>query len=199
MVKSEPLSSPSREARDGFYASRQETIMNEPEELPYFDSPQVTNLSHADVQSVHAELVRMHQADAETVTADEVELVQSAAGNIKANHVNARQSGLAMVNAGEVLVQGGATGFIQAEKASVSGYTGAVVAGSAEVHHSMVGYVAGKDVHVEDSRTVLLLARNINGNVTTLLDTRSALIAGLVGGLFAGIMLLLGRMLFGRK
>jgi len=199
VVKSEPLSSPSREARDGFYTSKQETIMNEPEELPYFDSPQETNLSHADVQSVHAELVRMHQADAETITADEVELVQSAAGNIKANHISVRQSGLAVVNAGEVLVQGGATGFIQAEKASVSGYTGAVVAGSAEVHHSMVGYVAGKDVHVEDSRTVFLLARNVNGNVTTLLDTRSALIAGLVGGLFAGIMLLLGRMLFGRK
>jgi hypothetical protein len=31
------------------------------------------------------------------------------------------------------------------------------------------------------------------------IDTRGALIAGLVGGLFAGIMLLLGRMLFGRK
>jgi hypothetical protein len=35
--------------------------------------------------------------------------------------------------------------------------------------------------------------------VTTLMDTRSALIAGLVTGLFSGIMLLLGRMLFGRR
>jgi hypothetical protein len=31
------------------------------------------------------------------------------------------------------------------------------------------------------------------------MDSRSALIAGLVGGLFAGLMLLLGRMLFGRE
>ena len=173
--------------------------MIEPEEIPEFDSSQVTNVSNADVQSVHAELVRMHQADAETITADEVEMVQSAAGTVKANHVNAHLSGLATVNAGEVLVQHGATGYVQAEKASVSGYTGAVVAGSVEVHQALVGTVAGNDVHVENSRTVLLLARNVNGNVTTLLDTRSALIAGLVGGLFAGIMLLLGRMLFGRK
>jgi hypothetical protein len=39
----------------------------------------------------------------------------------------------------------------------------------------------------------------VEGNVTTVIDTRGALIAGLVGVLFAGTMLLLGRMLFGRK
>ena len=173
--------------------------MIEPEELPEFDSPQVTNVSHADVQSVRAELVRMHQADAETITAEEVEMQLSAAGDIKANQVSTSQSALAMVEAGEVLVQNGITGYIQAGNASVSGYTGAVVAGSADVHQSMVGFVAGTDVHVTETRTGFLFARTLNGNVTTLMDTRSALIAGLVGGLFAGIMLLLGRMLFGRK
>jgi len=173
--------------------------MTEPEKLPYFDSPQVTNVSHADVQSIEAELVRMHQADAERIEAEEVEMQQSAAGTIKAARVSARQSALAQVTAEEVLVEQGLTGYIQAEKASVSGYTGAVVARSADVHNSMVGYVAGSDVHMENSRTVLLVARTVNGNVTTLLDQRSALIAGLVGGLFAGIMLLLGRVLFGRK
>ena len=51
----------------------------------------------------------------------------------------------------------------------------------------------------ERIESVILLARKVEGNVTTVIDTRGALIAGLVGGLFAGIMLLLGRMLFGRK
>ncbi|MBI3164621.1 MAG: hypothetical protein HYZ24_08055 [Chloroflexi bacterium] len=96
-------------------------------------------------------------------------------------------------------MQDNLTGLVRAERASVNGYTGAVVAGSVAVHNSMVGYVAGTDVHMEESRTGILIARHVTGNVTTLLDTRSALIAGLVGGLFAGIMLLLGRMLFGRK
>jgi hypothetical protein len=159
----------------------------------------VTNISQADVQSVQAELVRMHQASAENINADEVELQQSAAGNVKANHVSAHQSALARVEAGEVLSQSSANGFVQAEKASLSGYTGAVLAGSAEVHHGMAGFVAGRDVHVQDARTVLLLGQNINGDVTTLMDSRTALIAGLVGGLFAGLMLLLGRVLFGRE
>ena len=159
----------------------------------------MTNISQADVQSVQAELVRMHQASAENINADEVELQQSVAGNVKANHVSAHQSAMARVEAGEILSQSSATGFVQAEKASLSGYTGAVLAGSAEVHHGMAGFVAGREVHVQDARTVLLLGQNINGNVTTLMDSRSALIAGLVGGLFSGLMLLLGRVLFGRE
>jgi len=173
--------------------------MSEPEELPIVDQSQVTNISQADVRSVQAELVRMHQASAENITADEVELQQSAAGNLKANHVSAHQSAMARVEAGEVLSQSSAMGFVQAEKASVSGYTGAVLAGSADIHHGMAGFVAGRDVHVQDARSILLLAQNVDGNVTTLMDSRSALIAGLVGGLFAGLMILLGRVLFGRE
>jgi hypothetical protein len=151
------------------------------------------------VQDVHAESVQMHQADADMITADEVHLQQSAAGNVKANRVSANQSALATVNATEVLAEQSFMGYVQAEKVSVSGYTGAVVAGSADIHQSMAAVVLGTDVHVSESRTVLLIGRNVQGNVTTLMDTRSALIIGLVGGLFASIMLLLGRMLFMRE
>jgi len=173
--------------------------MIEPEELPEFDSSQVTNISQAEVQTVRAELVRMHQADAENIIAQEVELQQSAAGNIKANHLSVHQSAVGMANATEVSVVSGAVGFVQAEKVSAGGYTGVIVAGSAEIQHGMAVFVAGREVHVTESRTGILLARNVSGNVTTLLDTRGALIVGLVSGLFAGLMLMLGRVLFGRK
>jgi hypothetical protein len=63
----------------------------------------------------------------------------------------------------------------------------------------MAAFVVGREVHVNESRTVVLLARNLYGNVTTLFSTRDALIIGLVSGLFSGLMLLLGRMLFRRK
>ena len=89
--------------------------------------------------------------------------------------------------------------MVQAENVSLSGYSGAVVAGNADVRNAMAVVVVGTDIRVSDSRTVLLFGRNVQGNVTTLMDTRSALIAGLVAGLFSSIMLLLGRMLFGRK
>lgn len=173
--------------------------MVEPEELPEFESSQVTNISQAEVQSVQADLVRMHQADAETITADEVELHQSAAGNVKATLVNARLAAFATVHADTVSMETSAAGFVRAEKASTSGYTAVIAAGSADVHHSAVGYLAARDVHAEDVRTIVLLARNVQGNVTTTLDARGVLIAGLVAGLFSGLMLLLGRFLLRRS
>ena len=173
--------------------------MLENDEFPEIDSPQVTNISHADVGSVHAELVRMHQADAETITAEEVELQNSAAGNVKATNITGHMVLMGTVNAEEVSVQEGGVGFARAGKMSISGYTGAVVAGTVEVHHGMSGFVVGREVHVNESRTGILLARTVHGNVNTVLDTRGALIAGLTGGLFAGLMLLLGRVLFRQK
>jgi hypothetical protein len=163
------------------------------------EKSQVTNISQTDVKNVQAEMVRMHQASADTINANEVELEQSAAAHVKATSVTTHQSALAAVEAEEVLSQNSFIGFVEAEKASVRGYTGAVSAQNAEVHYALAGVVVGNDVHVEGARTILLIGQNVTGNVTTIIEPRSALIAGLTGGLFAGLMLLLGRTLFGRK
>ena len=173
--------------------------MIEPEKSSESDQPQAANVSQEHVRSVKAGLVRMHQAAAETIQAQEVALNQSAASDVRANSVSAYQAALATVEAEEVLSQRSAIGYVQAEKASVNGYTVAVLANNAEVHYGMTGVVIGQDVHAEGARVILLVGRNVTGNVTPLLDPRSALIAGLTSGLFAGLMLLLGRMLFGRK
>lgn len=173
--------------------------MIEPEKSSESEQPRVTNISQENAREVHADMVRMHQAAAESIQADEVALHQSATGEVRANSVSAYQSALANVEAEEVLSQKSAIGSVQAEKASVSGYTGAVAAKNAEVHYGLTGVVVGSEVHLEGARTILLVGRNVRGNVTTMLDARSALIAGLTSGLFAGLMLLLGRMLFGRK
>ena len=188
--------------------------MIEPEEIPELDQPQMTDLLQTDAQNIHAPLVRMRQSSAGEVVADEVSMQQSAAGRmsadkvtlqqsaagfIKAEQVSLNQASAGLVSTGELLSQESSTGFVRAEKASVSGYTGAVVAGSADIQHGLVGVVAGRNVHLDEARTVFLIARTVYGDVTTLMDRRSALTAGLVGGLFAGLMLLLGRMLFRRK
>jgi hypothetical protein len=173
--------------------------MIESENSPATDESQFENVSEMDVQNVQAEAVRMHQASAQSINAEDVAMQQSAAAAVKATRVSAHQSALAAVESVEVLAEQSFVGMLQAKGVSLSGYAGAVVAGNADVRNVMAAVVAGTDVRVSDSRTVLLIGRNIQGNVTTLMDTRSALIAGLVAGLFSGMMLLLGRTLFGRK
>ena len=177
-----------------------ESNMHEYARIPENDESQVTNISQEDVRDVHAATVHLQQAGADAITAEDVSMEQSAAGNLKANRVSARFSAIANAEVTELLAEQAALGHVQAEKASVSGYIGAVGARTADIQNALTGVVFGETVNIgESSRTVLLIGQNINGNVTTLMDKRAALIAGLVGGLFAGIMLLLGRMLFGRR
>ena len=173
--------------------------MTEPEELSESVESQVANIARSEVQNVQAKFVRMHQAAAETINTEEAALQQSAVADLKATSLSTHQSALGTVEAEEVLSQQSAIGYVQAEKASVAGYTAAVVAGSAEIHYGITGLAVGREVHVDGARTILLVGRNISGNVMTVMDSRSALIAGLTGGLFAGLLLLLGRALFGRK
>jgi len=173
--------------------------MLENDSFPEVDSPQVTNIAHADVQNIHAEMVRMHQSDAEIITAEEVEMQNSAAGSLKANIVGGQMILIGAMDAEDVSVVNGGIGYAQAGKMSLSGYTGAVFAGSAEIQNGMAGFVAGREVHVKESRTGILLAGTVHGDVNTVLDSRGALIAGLTAGLFAGLMLLLGRLLFRRN
>jgi len=164
------------------------------------EESQVSDLSQAQVQSINAQQVNMSQSAAERITAENVVLDKSAVADLSANHVTAQQAAIGDLRATDVVADQSLIGFVQAEKAGVSGFTGAVIAQSAEVRSSAAVAVIANEVKFEESaRTVLLISSKVEGNVTTLVDTRTALIAGLTAGLFASIAVLLGRALFGRK
>jgi hypothetical protein len=74
-----------------------------------------------------------------------------------------------------------------------------VAADKAELGNTYAGLVAGSEIRGERIESVILLARHVDGDIKTVVDTRGAVIAGLVGGLFAGLMFLLTRALFGKK
>jgi hypothetical protein len=162
------------------------------------EASQVTNLSQARAESVQAELVRMHQSAAQTVSAGEVELQISAVAEVKADRVDARQSALALVSSGEVTLTNSAAVAVRAERVGVNGAAGAVVANTVNLGNAYAGLVAGREVRGERIESVVLLGNRVEGEVHTVVDTRGALLAGLVGGLFGGLILLLGRMLFRR-
>ena len=165
-----------------------------------FNSESQADVSQQQLQSVNAQQVYMNQSAAETITAENVTLDKSAVADLNANHVQAEQAAIGELKASDVVADQSLIGYVQAEKAAVSGFVGAVIGQSADVRNSAAVAVIANEVRFEESaRTVLLISSKVEGNVTTLMDTRTALISGLVAGLFASIAVLLGRALFGRR
>lgn len=163
------------------------------------ERPQVTNLAQVGVETVHAEMVRMHQSSAKSINSEDVELRLSAAAAVSAGNVKTHESVVAAVQANDVTVQNSLVGAAQAESLSLNGASAVVVGGGVEFGKAYAGLVAAREVRGERIESLILLSTRVEGNVSTVMDTRTAVIAGLVGGLFAGMLLLLGRMLFGRK
>ena len=163
------------------------------------DSPQVVNLAHADVQSVQAELVRMHQATAGSVAAEDVELSFSAAGGVNAQTLSARQSAIGGVNAEEAHIWNSVIGGVRGTVVNAQGMIAGVAGESITLEGARVGVAAAQEVRGARVDTVVLLAGRVEGEVHTVVDTRGAVIAGLVGGLFAGLILLVGRIAFRRE
>ncbi len=173
-----------------------------PDSISTFDSdpnlPQVTNLSQSSADLIQAELVRMHQSSAAEIDTDEVELHFSAVANVKAVTVTSHETAIGLLNAEGVSLTNSGVAAIRAETVKVDGMVGAVVAGTADVGNAYAGVIAAREVRAERIETLVLFGNHIEGEIHTLMDARNALLAGLVGGLFAGLMLLLGRMLFRR-
>jgi hypothetical protein len=61
--------------------------------------------------------------------------------------------------------------------------------------NSRIGLTVAERADLQQSSTVVLLAREVHGPVETLLDTRGAVLAGLVAGATAGLLWLAGALL----
>jgi hypothetical protein len=80
----------------------------------------------------------------------------------------------------------------------VESATAIAIGDEVQLDGTRAALVAGGTVNARGASTGLLLAREVHGEVTTVLDTRGALLAGIGGGLAIGLVLLLGGLLLGR-
>jgi len=160
---------------------------------------QVTNLDTTNVEVIEAEMVRVHQSVVQEITAEEVALHQAAAFDVTTAEISTHESALILVNAREVELNNSAAGAIRADTVQVNGPAGVVLAQSANIGNTYARFVVGDKIATEKIETLLLLGNHVEGDVQTVVDTRGALIAGMVGGLLAGVFLLVGRLVFGRR
>jgi hypothetical protein len=174
--------------------------MAAPESDKEMEAPQVVNLSQTTVENVQAELVRASLTGIEHLTAEEVELQESAAVVVNTGKLATRDSLVGFVNSGSASIEDCIVIAARAENnLSLSGIAGLAVGGTVQVDDLDALAVVGREIHGTNIRTGLLISREVHGNVETLIDSRTALLTGLVGGMAAGLIMLVGRLLFGRR
>jgi hypothetical protein len=169
---------------------------NQPEEA---ELPQVVNLSNVSVENIEAELVRTHQTSIQQLNAKEVELHISALGTANTGELQANDSIVGMVVSEQAEVKDSIVGGVTAQTLSLDGVSVLALANSMSIKDVDAIVVAGAEINAENIRTGILISGEVKGNVTTVVDGRTVLLAGLAGGTIAGLILLAGKLLFGRK
>lgn len=169
---------------------------NQPEET---ELPQVVNLSQVSAENIKAELVRTNQTAIQQLEAEEIELNVSAVATAKTNDLSLNDSIAGVVMSEQASVEDSIVGGVRAQAVSVNGITGFAVANSITFGDAKAGVIAGAKVEAENIHTGILLSPKVVGNVSATVDGRTALMAGLAGGAVAGVILLIGRLLFGRR
>lgn len=163
------------------------------------ETPQVINLSQVSVESVQAGLVRASQTSIKKLNAEEVELQMSAAGSVQAGSFQASESAVGGISTEQATIQDSIIGGIRAETLNFNGLAALTAATNMDAKEIHAFAVVSQEIHVDNVRTGILISREVHGNVTTTLDSRTALLFGLAAGAVSGLIMLTGRLLFGPK
>lgn len=173
--------------------------MTLPDEERSPEIPQVINLGQSTSEVLQADMVRASESVIGKVAAEDVELNLAAAGAVQAQKFRARRSAVGLATSASSEVRESLVGAVRADQITLSGYTGLVAGRTLHTEELASGVVLAAEVNAPTIQTGILLSRQVNGNVQTLLSTRQALLGGLVGGIVAGLVMLVGRLVFGRR
>lgn len=138
------------------------------------------NIRQSTIRSVEGGHVELQQVAALSIDGERVEVTQGAAAVMRGLSLSLNQS-MALLSAGDVT-------DLNFSCSAVS-----VSLEKATVDKSAVGVMAAKEIHSENGACILMIGKNISGNVTTLLDWRSALALGAIAGGVFGLFSLLKR------
>ena len=136
----------------------------------------------------------------ETLEADVVSVTQGGANQITASDIELRQGGALQVQGERVTLDHAAAGTVRGDLISATdGGIGVAVGEDVKLYNAQVGAVVGRKIDADNSSSVILLAQEVNGTVETMLDTRGALLAGVVSGITIGLLLIVGRLFTRRR
>lgn len=127
------------------------------------------NIKQSSIRAVEGGHIEMQQVGALSIDGERVEVTQGAAGILRGNDVSLNQS-ISAVTAGNNI----------ALNLSLSPMT--ISKDETIANKSAIGVMTAMNIKAENSASVLMIANKVDGNVTTLLDWRSAIALGAVFG-----------------
>ncbi len=170
--------------------------------------------SHHGAQNNEAEL---NQQFANRLIANQLTIRQGGANSVEANELIMRQAAAGKISADQAHTNASAVGFLQSQAADIANSTVAVanVAGNLAMDQSGANVLVSagevtmdqsgslvlvtRSVVMKNSSTAFLFAQHVEGDVTTLFNSRDALIFGTAAGLVGGLVILVSRIFRRRR
>ncbi|HAM50938.1 MAG TPA: hypothetical protein DCP92_09720 [Nitrospiraceae bacterium] len=150
----------------------------------------VREMENKDLEFIEAEFVTIKQSTVRAVEGGHVELQQVGALSIDGERIEMAQSASTIIRGGDVSLNQSMSILTVGNTANLQ-YSFSPLCLSGEhtsVSGSAVGVVGAKTLKVENTAALIVIANNVQGEVTTLLDWRSALAVGAVVGGVLGII-----------
>jgi len=132
------------------------------------------NVKQSTVRAVEGGHVELQQVGALTIDGEKIDATQGAACIMRGRELSLNQSISAISIADDM--------FLNFSFSPIS-----MARNNADVNRSAVGVIVSKEIKSENTSSLIMIARKVEGNVTTLLDWRSALAFGAVVGGVLGL------------
>jgi len=153
-------------------------------------------LEHSDIEFLEGEFVNVRQSTIRSVEGGHVELQQVGALSIDGEKIEVTQGASGILRGNDVTLNQSISAITATENVSVNfSFTPVTVSRKdASVNRSAVGLLAARKIKTDSSSAFLVIGNTIEGNITTLLDWKSAAALGAVmGGIWGFFSLLLKR------
>lgn len=174
-------------------------------EIPGGEPATAPAVPFAAERRIEATSVTITQGGAAEVEADSIHVSRGGIGAASAEDITVVTGGIGLAQADDIAVRMGAIGIARGEHVSTElGAIGFAMGGDVSVTQGFTRTVLARDVHVrqgavgtvvanhvtlgEQTGTLVLLARKVEGDVRTVLDWRGALAAGAALGIVVGLL-----------
>ncbi len=156
------------------------------------------NITRGGAGRVEAKTVNLRQGGLQSAQADQIIIRQGGLFKAQADKLEVLQGGLVYGKVQDAnLVASNAVAVVAGGEAKLDQSIARIVVagGNVSLDQSAVVAVVARNIRVENSNPVLLLAQNVEGDVTPMFGPRESLLFGVVSGLIAGIVIVIAQMI----